>query len=418
MSINASTLRRAGGYAAIVAAILAAPLVRGQNAGPDWTQFRGPNRDGSVPGFTAPATWPQQLVKKWRVDVGEGYATPLVVGANVYTFTRQGGNDVMRALDAATGKVKWEAYYAAAVTVNPAAQEHGPGPKSTPTFANGRLYSLGMGGRVTAFDASNGKILWQKPGDKILPLYGTAASPLVERDLVIVHVGGNDMGALTAFDAATGNVKWTWNGDGPSYASAIATDIDGVRQVIALTQENLVGLSAIDGRLLWRRPFSTQFTQNIITPIVAGQTLILAGYEKPTAALRIVRMGTQWRADDVWQNERTSFYMANPVVAGDAIFGLSHRNSGQFVQLDLKTGKTTWTGKPREATNAAIAHAGNTILALKDDGELVVGRVAPAGFQELKRYKVADTPTWAQPAISGNRIFVKDATAVTLWTLN
>ena len=104
-------------------------------------------------------------------------------------FTRQGANEVMQALDAATGKAIWQTRYAAPVTMNPAAKAHGPGPKSTPTFANGRLYTLGMGGIVTAFDAASGKQLWQKPAGPTLPLYGTAMSPLVDRGLVIVHVG-------------------------------------------------------------------------------------------------------------------------------------------------------------------------------------------------------------------------------------
>jgi outer membrane protein assembly factor BamB len=388
-----------------------------QSNGSDWPQFRGPNRDGAIGAFSEPKAWPERLTQKWKVTVGEGHATPVLVGDRVYIFSREGSNEVMRAIDAGTGKVAWQTRYAAPVTVNPAAQEHGPGPKSTPTFAAGRLYTMGMGGIVTAFDAASGKIVWQKPGGSTLPLYGTATSPLVDRGLVIVHVGGNDQGALTAFDANTGQVKWAWNGDGPSYASPIAADIDGVHQVIALTQANIVGVSAADGRLLWRRPFTTEYTQNIITPVVVGQMVIVAGYQKPTSGLRIVRTGDQWRVEEAWQNERESLYMANAVVVGDALLGLSHRNSGQYFLLDVKTGKTLWDSMPRQANNAAIVRAGDLVFALEDDGDLLVGRVAGARFQELKRYKVADSPTWAQPVISGSRIFIKDASTVALWTL-
>jgi outer membrane protein assembly factor BamB len=392
-------------------------LVRAQNSSGDWPQFRGPARDGSVAAFTEPGAWPTQLTKKWTVNVGEGYATPLVVGDRVYTFARQGTNEVMQALDASTGKSLWQTRYAAPVMVNPAAQAHGPGPKSTPAFANGRLYTLGMGGIVTAFDAASGKQLWQKGATPKLPLYGTAASPLVDRGLVIVNVGGHDQGALTALDANSGSVKWSWNGDGPSYASPLVADVDGVRQVIALTQDNVVGVSAADGRLLWRRPFKTEFTQNIITPVLVGNTVIIAGYQQPTSALRIVKKGDQWSIEDVWRNEMVSLYMANGVVIGDLLFSLSQRNSGQYFLLDVKSGKTVWTGMPRQAMNAAIAKAGTLVFSLEDDGELVVGRVAGGRFQELKRYTVANSATWAQPAISGNRIFVKDATTLALWTL-
>ena len=402
--------------AAVVVIACALPLL-GQNPGADWPQFRGPNRDGVAPSFTEPKAWPEQLKRVWKVDVGDGYATPILVGNRVYAFARQGDNEVMSALDASTGKVLWQTRYPAPVTINPAAKAHGPGPKSTPTFADGRLYTLGMGGIVTAFDAASGKQLWQKPAPPVQPLYGTAMSPLVDGGLVIVHVGGNNQGALTAFDAGTGAVKWAWNGDGPSYASPIVADIDGVRQVITLSQENLVGLSATDGRLLWRRPFSTEYSQNSITPILSGQTLIVAGYQRPTSAIRIVRKGDQWTTENLWENAEASLYMANAVVVGDVLLGLSHRNRGQYVLLDVKTGKTLWTGMPRQAENASIVRAGNIVFALEEDADLIVGRVSRSGLQELKRYKVADAVTWSAPAISGNRIFVKDASAVTLWTV-
>ena len=399
--------------------LIAAPVaLLGQGAGPDWPQFRGPNRDGVVASFVEPKTWPDRLTQRWKVDVGEGHATPVLVGGRIYTFTRQGANEVMQALDAATGKTVWQTRYAAPVTVNPAAKAHGPGPKATPTFANGRLYTLGMGGIVTAFDAASGKQLWQKPAGKVLPLYGTSASPLVDRGLVIVNVGGHDQGALTAFDANTGDAKWSWTGDGPSYASPLAADVDGVRQIITLTQDNVVGVSAADGRLLWRRPYKTEYTQNIINPMLVGNTLIVAGYQNPTTALRLIRKGDQWTTENAWENPGVSLYMSNGVMVGDTLFGLSHRNRGQYFLLDAKSGKTVWTGMPRQAENAAIVRAGNVIFSLEDDAELVIGRVNAGAFQELKRYTVANGATWAQPIVSGNRVFIKDVTSLAMWTVN
>jgi outer membrane protein assembly factor BamB len=137
--------------------------VVGQNrpAGPDWPQWRGPNRDGSLATFAAPPTWPENLTRRWKVEVGTGYATPIVVANRVYAFSRQDEDEVMRALDAETGKTIWETRYATQFKMNPATARHGPGPKSTPTFADGRLFTLGMTGIVTAFDAATGKQLWQ-----------------------------------------------------------------------------------------------------------------------------------------------------------------------------------------------------------------------------------------------------------------
>ena len=125
----------------------------GQTRVEGWPQWRGADRDGAAT-FTLPKAWPDQLTLKWKVDVGTGYAAPITVGDRVYAFSRQGEDEVMRALDAATGKTIWETKYNATYKANPAAtRTHGTGPKSTPTFADGRLYTLGMTGAVTAFDA-------------------------------------------------------------------------------------------------------------------------------------------------------------------------------------------------------------------------------------------------------------------------
>jgi outer membrane protein assembly factor BamB len=395
---------------------VAVGALAGQGADADWPQFRGPARDGSVAAVTEPANWPERLTERWRVEVGDGYATPLLVGDRLYVFTRQDDSEVLQALDAATGRSLWQSRYAAPVTINPAAKAHGPGPKSTPTFADGRLHTLGMGGIVTAFDAASGRQLWQQPAGPVQPLYGTAMSPLVDQGVAIVHVGGHDQGALTAFDAETGDVRWRWPGDGPSYASPVAAGIGGVRQVITFTQDRLVGVAPTTGQLLWQRPYSTQFTQNIITPLVLDEVVIVSGYQRPVSAIRVTAQNDQWTTEEIWENTDASLYMANGVVVDDLLFGLSQRNSGQYVLIDVRTGQTRWTGAPRQATNAAIVRAGSLVFALQDDGTLVFGRVASAAFQELRRYRVSDAETWAEPVISGNRLFVKDTATLALWT--
>jgi hypothetical protein len=110
--------------------------------------------------------------------------------------------------------------------------------------------------------------------------------------------------------------------------------------------------------------------------------------------------------------------MANGVRVGDMLFGLSHRNSGQYFLLDVKSGKTIWTGMPRQAENAAIVRAGNVVFSLEDDAELMVGRVSAASVQELKRYTVASSATWSQPVVSGNRIFIKDVSSLAMLAIN
>ena len=235
---------------------------------------------------------------------------------------------------------------------------------------------------------------------------------------MILHVGGNNQGALTAFDAATGAVKWAWNGDGPGYGSAILAELGGARQVIVFSQQNLVGVDAANGQLLWQVPFMARATTNSITPLVYGQTVIVSGQGKPLTAYRISKRNDQWAAEVAWENDQLQMSFSNPVLVRDAVFSLSPLNSGQFFWADAKTGNTLWRSAPRQAVNAAIVRAADYLFVLKDDGQLMVARSTPGGFEPLKTYTVADSATWAPPVISGNRVFVKDVSTLALWTLN
>jgi outer membrane protein assembly factor BamB len=387
----------------------------------DWTQWRGPNRDGGIAAFTAPAAWPDALVKRWNVEVGTGYATPIVVGDRVYQFSRIGDNETMTAFDAASGKQVWQGAYPAPFTMMSATVQHGPGPKSTPAFFDGRLYTIGMTGTVTAWDAASGKQLWQKPGDpKNVPTFTTHAfSPVVDRGLVIFHLGGHNNGAITAFDARTGDEKWKWTGDGPGYGSPVVADIGGTRHLITITQGKLVGLDTATGALLWERPFVSGNNTNSITPVVQGSTVIVSGNGGPSVAFAIGRAGDgKWGVEQMWENADIAARFNDPVIIGDLLIGMAQRNSGQYFGVDLKSGKTLWTSEPRQAAKVALQRAGDLVFILENDGELVVARRSATAFDPIKRYKVADAETWSQPAISGNRIFVKDVSTLTLWTLN
>ncbi|MEO6726861.1 MAG: PQQ-binding-like beta-propeller repeat protein [Blastocatellia bacterium] len=388
----------------------------------DWAQWRGANRDGVVTGFVAPKVWPDQLRTKWKVAVGIGHSSPLVVGNRIYQHSRQGENEVVTAFDLETGTRGWQDSYPVAYAMNPAATGHGKGPKSTPVFDNGKLYTLGITGVFSCYDAANGKLIWrkefaQKFGAKA-PLFGTSMSPVVDRSLVIVHAGGNDQGGMVAMDAATGAEKWTWAEDGPGYASPIIVEMAGKRQVITQSQKNIVGIWEENGSLLWKIPFETEYVQNIVTPIVYNDLLIFSGINKGVFAVRVSWKDNKWATETVWQNKEVAMYMNSPVLAGNLLFGLSHKNKGQFFCLDITNGgKTLWTGDPRQGENASMLIAGNTLFALTNDAELIVTSTATKGATLIKKYKVADSPTWAHPAILGKRILVKDETSLALLSL-
>jgi outer membrane protein assembly factor BamB len=276
-----------------------------------------------------------------------------------------------------------------------------------------------MTGVVTAFDAATGKQLWQKPGSMPLPMFTSHSfSPIVERGLVIFHTGGHMSGALTAFDVNTGAQKWSWPGDGPGYGSPVIADFGGTRQLVTITQGKLVSVEPATGTLLWERPYVSANFTNAVTPVVYGQMLIVSGNGGPTVAYTVTKKNNEWDVSTAWENADIPYRLSNSVLMGDTLFGLTSRNSGQYFSVDAKTGKTLWSSEPRQAGNAAIVKAGNLAFSLEDDGELVVFKSAPAGFELVKKYTVAESETWTQPTLSGNRIFVKDVSNLTLWTVN
>jgi outer membrane protein assembly factor BamB len=412
-------MKRASAIVGWIILVAAHAAGTAQTRSTDWPQWRGANRDGAAASFAEPDEWPEKLTLKWKADVGLGYAAPVTVGNRVFMFTRQEPDEILRALDAETGKVIWESRYPAPYKPNPAATgKHGTGPKSTPALANGKIYTFGMSGIVSAFDAASGKRLWQKPAPPVEPMYHTAMSPLVDRGVVFLHVGGHSNGSLTAFNADTGDVKWTWNGDGPAYGSPMVADLAGSRQIITFTQDNLVSVAAATGELLWKRPFSVRATRNAVTPVLYGDMVIVSGLGKSVTAFKVVKRNDQFTTEDVWENADVTMDMSTGVISGDRLLGFSPRNSGQYFAIDARTGKTLWLSDPRQAENAAVVRAGTLWFALEDDAELIVSRAAADAFQPLRRYSVAESATWAQPVVAGNRVLVKDVSSVSLWTLN
>jgi outer membrane protein assembly factor BamB len=221
---------------------------------------------------------------------------------------------------------------------------------------------------------------------------------------------------MIAFDQATGARRWTWKGDGPAYASPIIMTLGGTRQLITQTQSNLVGLSPADGRELWRIAFTTDYDQNIVTSVVSEGLLIYGGLAKPTTAVRPVQANVAWKLERVWENPDVPMYMSSPVLAGNTLYGLTHRNRGQFFALDVASGKTLWTGPPRQGDNAALTVAGHVVIATTTEGKLVVFRQGRTAFELVRDYTLADSPIWAHPGFHTRGILIKDEQTLALWT--
>ena len=381
----------------------------------DWPQWRGPNRDGAVTGRFS--EWPKALKEQWKVTVGVGHASPVVVGNKIYIFARQGEEETLLCLDAATGKELWKSSQPISYKMHEAATGHGKGPKSTPVVSNGSVFTLGISGVLSAHDARTGKLKWRHEFSKqypnTSPLFGTAMSPIVDKGVLIAHVGGHDKGALTAFDAETGEVKWTNDLDGPAYSSPILVTLAGERQLVTFMQKQFVGVDAATGTLLWKLPAKTQYDENTVTAIPYKDMLIFSREGQGISAIRLAKQGSEIVPQEVWNNKENTLYLSTPVLQGNMLLGFSILKKGQFFALDADTGKTIWQGPGRMGESASILNAGGSaFLALTNEANLIVLPVNAKEYAPTMQYTVANTPTWAHPVVNGNRILIKDETTL------
>ena len=382
----------------------------------DWPQWRGPHRDGKVSGFTAPQVWPKALAQKWRTTVGSGDATPALVGDKLYVFTRQGEDEVILCLNAADGKELWQDKYAAKPVTGPAARQH-PGPRSSPTVAEGKVVTLGASGVVSCLDAATGKALWRNEEFKGVPRFFTSMSPIVVDGMAIVQLGGPGDGTTVAFDLASGKPKWKWAGDGPGYASPVLMTVEGTKQIVTLTEKSVVGLGVADGKVLWQIPFAPRgMAYNAATPIIEGQTVIFTGQGRGTKAVKVEKQGDGFAAKELWSNDQLAPQFNSPVLKDGLLFGLTDR--GFFFCINAETGTTAWTDQTSHGRGfCAIVDAGSVLLALPSNSELIAIKPDGKQYTELAKIKVSNTQTYAHPVVAGKRIFVKDQEAVTVWSI-
>jgi outer membrane protein assembly factor BamB len=398
--------------------ILLAVVVAGAapTAPSDWTQWRGPSRDAI--GVAREHSWPSALTSEWRSAVGSGQSSPVVSGETVFAFGRDGEKEVARALSLRTGAEVWRRDYSAAYRVYPGAASFGAGPKSTPVIHDGRLFTLGISGILTAFDAKDGRIAWQKDFTGRFPAtsppFGTSMSPLVADGRLIVHAGGHDGGALIAFDPATGNEVWTLAGDGPSYSSPIVTTFDGQDHIVIQVHRKILGVDPRSGKSLWSVPFVTPCDQNIVTPLRAGDLVVVSSQDTGTQGIRVVRKGTGWEPVVAWHTQEVSMYMSSPVLVNGRVVGLSHKKRGQFFALDPATGAIASTSDAGQGESAALVLTDGALLLLQGDGTLLALPADGKTFAPTRRYSVADSATFAYPVPTTRGLLVRDESGLSL----
>jgi outer membrane protein assembly factor BamB len=385
----------------------------------DWPQWRGPNRAAVVPDFSPPTTWPTELKRQWSTPVGEGVATPALVGDKLYVFTYQDGKEVVRCLDAATGKELWKDDYTTRAAGGPA--RGFPAARSSPAVAESKVVTLGVQGTLSCLDAEKGTVVWRKENTGRTPGFSTSSSPLLVDGLCVVQVGGDRSGSVAAYDLRDGKEKWSWSCDGTKYASPMLLNLHSLKAVVVETAGTISAVNLADGKLLWSTNFATRY--NASTPMVEGEVLYYGGSSQPTTAVKLTREGEKVEGKELWTNRDSSVIYNTPVIKDGLMFGLSEPND--VFCIDVQTGKSLWSqrlggggggGRGRSGYGSIIA-AGTVLFALTPTAQLVVFKPDRAAFEQIASYKVGTGGTYAYPVVTSKGVYIKDFDSVSFWTL-
>lgn len=383
----------------------------------EWNQWRGPARDGSVSAKNSPAAWPKSFHETWRIEIGEGYSSPIVSGDRVFIHSRRDPDEIVTAINLKDGKMIWQQKYPAAYQKNQYAVEMAKGPNATPLVIGNKLFTLGATGIFAAWDTTTGRQLWKRDFSGTVDLSklfcGTAASPIAVDGRVVVQVGSDIHGGkIMSLDPANGSTAWEWSGAGPGYASPVLINPSGNSQIVTLTQESILGLDAKSGKELWSVPFPDEWHENIVTPIWTGAELIVSGTRQGTHAYKLQQTGGKWQATEIWKNGEVAMYLSSPVFGDGLLYGHSSKRKGQFVAVDATTGVVKWSTEGREGEHASVLLTPTHVVYLTNGADLIVVKRAMPKFVVDQRYEVAKSSTWAVPVLLGSDILVRDSNAL------
>lgn len=371
----------------------------------DWPCWRGPNRNGTAPDTGINRDWnarpPQEL---WRIALHDGgFAGPSVADGKVFIVDHEGAEDVVRALDFATGQDIWQTRY-------PDLSKPDYGfTRSTPVYDDGRLYVVSYLGRVSCLDASQGAILWSvNMTDEfggVRPQWGYAMSALIDGERVVIVPGGVDA-AVAVLNKQTGETIWTGGGsDFPGYSTPVKATIQGVEQYVVFMGKALIGVAAEDGRLLWRHPWETSSDVNAATPIVSGNHIfITSNYNRGCAVIAIEPSGPRV----VWENTGIASHVSTPVYLNGLMFGSDNRD---LVCLNPNTGEIVWRA-PGLEKGGAVGVDGTIIVLAGATGELMMFEAAPE-MRELGRFTpLGGKESWTAPIIADGKLIVRNKQAL------
>ena len=397
-------------WALLVVLFLPAGMAMAQST--DWPQWGGPHRDfkSSTTGLASswPATGPRRL---WQRELGEGFSAIAAEGGKLFTMYRKGEQEIVIALDAATGKTMWEYGYPAPF-YKEQDMSNGTGPHATPLVTGAYVFTTGVTGKLHCLNKQNGRLVWAhdlfKEYNGTVRVNGYSCSPLAYKNTVIVMVGGQGR-ALMAFNQKDGAVVWQKQDYKNSTSSPILVNVDGQEQLIAFMFSDIIGIEPNNGDLLWSHPHQTEFGLNTSTPVWGEDNLLFvsSAYGGGSRVLKLTRSGDKTTVQEVWAHGLMRVHFGNCVRVGEMVFGSSGDfGPAPFMAINVKTGKIMW--RDRSMARASIIYADGRFILLDEDGKLALATPTPEGLKLQCKTELLQGLAWTAPTLMGTKLYVRD----------
>lgn len=377
-------------------------------ANPEWPAFRGTERAGRARSNGISTNWTAAAPKPlWKISVGPGWSSFAVAGRMIFTQDQRGPKETVLCLDGETGREIWRTEFEGRLD-DPMG---GPGPRATPTLADGAVYAVGGAGGLLRLDAATGKIAWKKELTQVAqsktPMWGFSSSPLVVGQLVIIYGGGAGEKGLLAFDTATGDLRWSAACAENTYTSPQLNRIAGEESIVMLTAAGLTLLDPASGKTQlqydWKIP-----QYRAVQPHAVGEDVVLlpTGMNMGTRALRIKKAEGKLVAEELWTSRHLKPDFVDLVSHDGYAYG---NDNGILTCIDLKNGERTWKGGRYGKGQLLLIENLGALLILSEQGKVVLVAADPKEHREIASFQALEGKTWNHPVLVGDRLYVRNA---------
>ena len=385
-------------------------------ANAEWPGFRGADRPGHTKTPKLATDWkanPPKLL--WKKPIGAGWSSFAVAGSYAFTQEQRGPNEVVVCYEVATGNEVWTQQREARFDE----PMGGPGPRSTPTLAEGAVFTTSASGMLQRLKASTGEVVWQQDFKKLaereLPMWGFASSPLVTNSLVIIYAGGKDDKGVMAFDAATGQPRWSVASGPESYSSPQLSKVLGEDTVLMLSNDGLLLLDPATGKV--RLSYAWKFEgYRALQPTIIGDDVVLlpTPMSEGTRAIRISKKGDQLAAEELWTTKQMKPDFTELITHKGYLYGI---DGSMFSCVDLKTGARVWKDGRYGKGAGVLLESSDQILISAEDGRVVLIQADPAGHKELSSFVALKGKTWNHPVVVGDKLLVRNGSEAACYAL-